>query len=373
MYAATYFIDIAALTILMGLLRSSTAVHPGRKRPFAAGIILTVLILSAEAVTIAAGEDHLDLRTLNLLANVIGFALTPLIPIVISLIFDRGILKVHRLILVPTMLNIMAALLSPLFGILFQINESNQYSRGDFFFLFITAYAFNFMILVVRTLDMGKTYNYPIVKKLMALSVFTILGTSIQLVVPSAYSSWHSVTLALGLYFLLLSEFDTSFDTLTGLYNRSSFDKAVTELRKPSAFSVIILDINEFKNVNDTYGHDYGDKVIQAVASVVKASFSKDFTCYRYGGDEFSILSRETDPDQIETQLKTMTIALNDVRENGMALPTVSYGYSIFQGGEDLNVYKALKEADEEMYRYKKVHKAKAAKEKKYCDAVNEA
>jgi hypothetical protein len=41
MYAATYFIDIAALAILMGLLRSSTAVHPGRKRPFAAGIILT--------------------------------------------------------------------------------------------------------------------------------------------------------------------------------------------------------------------------------------------------------------------------------------------------------------------------------------------
>jgi diguanylate cyclase (GGDEF)-like protein len=181
------------------------------------------------------------------------------------------------------------------------------------------------------------------------------------------------VTLALGLYFLLLSEFDTSFDTLTGLYNRSSFDKAVTELKKPRAFSVIILDINEFKNVNDTYGHDYGDKVIQAVASVVKASFSKDFTCYRYGGDEFSVLSRETDPDKIEAQLKTMTTALNDVRENGMALPTVSYGYSIFQGGEDLNVHKALKEADEEMYHFKKVHKAEAAKEKRYCDAVNEA
>ena len=89
--------------------------------------------------------------------------------------------------------------------------------------------------------------------------------------------------------------------------------------------------------------------------------------------NEFSILSRETDPDQIETQLKTMTTALNDVRENGIALPTVSYGYSIFHGGEDLDIHRALKEADEEMYRYKKVHKAEAAKEKKYCDAVNEA
>lgn len=373
MYAATYLIDITALAILMGLLHSSTAVHPRRKKPFAAGIILTILIISAEAVTIVSSEGNLNLRNLNLLANVIGFALTPLIPIMISLIFDRGILKIHRLLLVPSMLNITAALLSPRFGLLFQINESNQYTRGALFFLFIIAYVSNFLILMVCTLDMGKTYNYPIVKKLMALSVFTILGTSIQLVVPTAYSSWHSVTLALGLYFLLLSEFDTSFDTLTGLYNRAAFDKAVTELMKPTAFSVIILDINEFKNVNDSYGHDYGDQIIKTVTSVIRRSFTRDFTCYRYGGDEFSILSRETDPEKIEAQLKAMTTVLNDVRENGIALPTVSYGYSIFQGGEDLNFRRILKEADDQMYRYKKVHKAAAAKEKFYSDAMKEA
>ncbi|MFH5834991.1 GGDEF domain-containing protein [Proteiniclasticum sp. C24MP] len=373
MYAATYLIDIAALIFLMGMLRSSTAVNPRRKKPFAAGIILTVLILSSEAATIAAGKGNLDLRHVNMIANVIGFALTPLIPVMISLIFDRGILKAHRLILLPTILNIMAVFLSPRYGLIFQINENNQYARGDYFFLFIIAYVLNFLILVVSTLDMGKTYNYPIVKKLMALSVFTILGTSIQLVVPSAYSSWHSVTLALGLYLLLLSEFDTSFDTLTGLYNRSAFDKAVAELVKPVAFSVIILDINDFKNVNDTYGHDYGDQVIKTVASIVRASFTREFTCYRYGGDEFSIISRETDVEKIESHLKDMTTALKEVRKNGIALPTVSYGYSVFHGGEDLNFHKTLKEADDQMYHYKKAHKAEAAEAKYYSDAVNEA
>lgn len=65
-----------------------------------------------------------------------------------------------------------------------------------------------------------------------------------------------ALTLALLLYFLLLSEFDSSFDTLTGLYNRAAFEKAAKQMTSRKAFSVIVLDVNNFKSINDTYGHD---------------------------------------------------------------------------------------------------------------------
>ena len=158
-----------------------------------------------------------------------------------------------------------------------------------------------------------------------------------------------------------MSEFDSSFDTLTGLYNRATFDKAVKEIVKPEGLSVIILDINDFKSVNDTYGHDYGDKVIKIVASVVRESFDKHYKCYRYGGDEFSIISSETDPEKIECQLRVMTKALAKMREKGNLLPTVSYGYSIFNGEETLDFHKILKEADAQMYHFKKAYKAGTA------------
>ena len=362
MFIATYLIDIAALLCLIGLLKSGTALNRNRKKPFLIGIILTIIIILSETGTIFADSGSLDLRNINIFSNVLGFALTPMIPIVITLIFDRRILTTHRLILVPTGINIIAAVLSPLFGFIFHVDANNEYVRGDYFYIFIAVYIINFLFLVVSTLDMSKKYNYPMMLKLVALSLFTIIGTSIQLVVPSAYSSWHSVTLALFLYFLLMSEFDSSFDTLTGLYNRATFDKAIKEIVKPKGLSVIILDINDFKNVNDTYGHDYGDRVIKIVASVIRESFSKHYKCYRYGGDEFSIISSETDPEKIEIQLRVMTKALAEMRENGNLLPTVSYGYSIFNGEEVLDFHKILKEADEQMYHFKKAHKLGASR-----------
>ena len=56
--------------------------------------------------------------------------------------------------------------------------------------------------------------------------MFTIAGTSIQLLYPTVYTTWHCVTLVLLFYFLLLAEFDSSFDKLTCLYNRAAFDQA---------------------------------------------------------------------------------------------------------------------------------------------------
>ena len=357
MYVATYIIDITALILLIGMLHSSTALNSRRKKPFLAAIILTVIIILSEVSTIMTDSSRLDLRSVNIFSNILGFSLTPLIPIVITLIFDERILTTHRLFLIPTLMNIIATVLSPLFGFIFYLDGNNQYFRGDFFLIFIAVYMFNFLYLVFSTADVGKKYNYPIMWKLTLISLFTILGTSVQLVEPRAYTSWHCVTLAMFLYFLVMSEFDSSFDTLTALYNRSTFERTVMGMMRLKAFSVIILDINDFKIVNDTYGHDYGDRVLKIVASVMRRSFGKQYRCFRYGGDEFSIISRETDQEKIEMLLQNMTRELSGVREDGNQLPSVSYGYCVYHGGKKLNFHDILKEADEQMYRFKKANK----------------
>ncbi|MGI6425382.1 MAG: hypothetical protein ACOX2A_09295 [Tepidanaerobacteraceae bacterium] len=243
MYIATYIIDIAALFYLIGLVYSSTSLKCDRKNPFLISIILTIIIILSEAGSIFAENGSLNLRSINILCNILGFALTPIIPIAITLIFDKSILRKHKLMLVPTLINIVATVLSPLFRFIFYVDFNNHYIRGDYFFIFITVYIINLLLLVIRTIQAGKKYNYPIMYKMLALSLFTIIGTSIQLVNPLAYSSWHCVTLSLLLYLFLMSEFDSSFDTLTGLYNRAAFDKATKQIAGSKAFSIIILDM----------------------------------------------------------------------------------------------------------------------------------
>jgi len=129
-------------------------------------------------------------------------------------------------------------------------------------------------------------------------------------------------------------------------------------MAKAKAFSFIILDINDFKSINDTYGHDYGDNVIKAVAEVIKKSFGKHYTCYRFGGDEFSIIGFETNQEKIECQLKTMIKNFDEIRKQGIPLPTISYGYSIYRGKTNPYFEKIFKEADDQMYRFKKIRKA---------------
>jgi len=357
LYFVTHILDIAALLYLLWMLHSSTVFDIRRKKPLSAGIILTIIAILCETGTIYADNGSLFYRIINIMCNVIGFSITPIIPIVITLIFNKGIFNERKFWLFPTVMNVIITFLSPFFGFIFYIDTDNHYIRGDYYFIFVAVYIINFLILFLCTLETGKKYNYPIIRKSIALSLFTIIGTSIQLIFPSLYSTWHCVTLSLLLYYFLLSEFDNSFDTLTGLYNRASFEKAAKQIQDLKAFSVIVLDIDNFKNINDTFGHDYGDTIIKTMADIIQKSFAKHYTCYRCGGDEFFIISNETDQEKIEFQLKTMISNLNEMREQGNPLPTISYGYSIYKGKEKLDFQRILKEADDQMYQYKKTYK----------------
>lgn len=358
MYATTYIMDIAALLFLIILLYSSTSLNIDRKKPFLFAIILTIIVILSEAGTILSSTEILNHRNLNILFNVLGFSLAPLIPISIIFIYDRMILEKYRLLLIPTIINMVVTIMSPIHKFIFYVNVNNHYARGDYFFIFVIVYIVNLILLIYTTLEFSKKNNYPIIGKIAALAIFTITGTSIQLLFPRIYSSWHCVTLSLMLYFLLMSEHDSSFDTLTSFYNRAAFDKAVKHMGGIKPFSIIVLDINDFKLVNDTYGHVYGDNVIKIIAAIIRKSFDKRYTCYRLGGDEFSIIGRETDDKKIEDMLRNMADNLAEIEMEGNPLPTLSYGYSFFSGGEELDFEKILNDADSQMYQYKRIHKS---------------
>lgn len=224
MNAATYLIDIFALCYLCGVMRSSTMMKSKRIKPFTIAIALALVSTLSEIGAILASEQS-DLRTLHILCNAVGFALAPMIPLALIAIFDVKLLGRHKEILLPTAINLFAVALSPVNGKIFYVNAANQYFRGEFYPIFVAVYVFNLLMLLFYTLYITRKHRYPIIGKVASLLLFTIVCTIIQIAYPTAYSTWHCVTVSLVLYYLLMSDFDSSFDALSGLFNRISFDK----------------------------------------------------------------------------------------------------------------------------------------------------
>jgi diguanylate cyclase (GGDEF)-like protein len=80
-------------------------------------------------------------------------------------------------------------------------------------------------------------------------------------------------------------------DSLTGIYNREFFIKSIeAKLRDKKRFSIIFMDMDNFKSVNDDLGHLAGDKALQEFATDIKKLLRKEDFLYRYGGDEFAII-----------------------------------------------------------------------------------
>ena len=148
------------------------------------------------------------------------------------------------------------------------------------------------------------------------------------------------------------------FDTLTTLYNRRYFEeRLIVEAQKSfygGAFlSLVMVDIDHFKKVNDTFGHTEGDKVLQEIASLLKASVRKKDTVARYGGEEFILILPEAGLEEaamISERIRQLVEkTLFDVGQAHINL-TVSLGISNFPSHHARTKEDLVKMADQALY-----------------------
>jgi diguanylate cyclase (GGDEF)-like protein len=121
-------------------------------------------------------------------------------------------------------------------------------------------------------------------------------------------------------------------DSLTGLGNRRAFDEALeAEIararRTARPLSVIVADVDGFKEINDRYGHLNGDQCLRQVAGAIKATVRIPDACFRWGGDEFAVLLAETERGEAELVGRRLSVAVTETcrRPDGDSI-TVAYG-----------------------------------------------
>jgi diguanylate cyclase (GGDEF)-like protein len=139
-------------------------------------------------------------------------------------------------------------------------------------------------------------------------------------------------------------------DELTDLYNRRFYEEAVKKFDNPEylPISVVIGDINNLKNTNDTLGHDIGDELIRKSANAIKAACRKDDIIVRFGGDEFVVLLPKTSKDMAEKIVKRMEKFASKEFVNNFNV-SISFGFDTKEN-KDEDLLEIFKNAEDLMY-----------------------
>jgi diguanylate cyclase (GGDEF)-like protein len=166
-----------------------------------------------------------------------------------------------------------------------------------------------------------------------------------------------------------------STDSLTGVINRREFMKrAKTEvarlLRHQGELSVMLLDVDYFKQVNDNYGHPAGDRVLKFVAQAIESALREEDVLGRIGGEEFAVLLPATDSQSAGATAERVRLAIENLRiqvGDQEIMVTISIGISEFATGE-LSIEPAMVRADRALYQAKDLGRNRVC-----CQTVVEA
>ncbi|MBQ6374489.1 MAG: GGDEF domain-containing protein [Clostridia bacterium] len=147
--------------------------------------------------------------------------------------------------------------------------------------------------------------------------------------------------------------YSATHDSLTGIYNRTAYDEEYRHLDVTNV-GMLIIDVDKFKILNDTYGHDVGDKVLKRVAQVITDSFRSNDFISRIGGDEFCVIMRNADSHLralVEGKIERANQLLQHPTDD---LPPVSLSVGVAFGDREAPSSDIFKDADTVLYDVKR-------------------
>lgn len=350
-------IDLFVLSFMCILTKLSESLNKKQKQGFFFAFVLIALISVLEVVTLAVDGTPAGYRWLNILSNYLGFGLSPAVCLCLVYVMDRKkrMNRWFRAAVCCEACYLLFLALSIPAGLVFSVSADNVYSRGQYFYIYIIMYFAAIVYLSVSTFVTAREFQNRSRALIYPLMFFLLIETIIQVTLPDLHVTWLCVTLLSVLYFIYCSEMWNQLDALTGLLNQNSYLNRTAEMRRRGGV-LVVFDVDDFKQINDRYGHLQGDICLAEIGRCIKKAYARSGYCYRTGGDEFCVLMENADR---EAQCAQEFVRQLEQRRKAVDfLPTVSFGSAPFLGEDVLAV---KNRADREMYRYKKARKPDAA------------
>jgi len=330
-------------------------------------LMTTAFLLIADIFSRFDGNPGTFYPLLNHTGNFLVFLASLILPSLWLLYAHEQVFhdahKLRRLVLPLAAISAANAIMlsvSQFTGWYYTIDTENVYHRGPLFWLPATL---TFILLLIvfmmvwlhrKTLD--RKHFYP----LLLFIVPPVAGIILQLMFYGLSIILNSIMLSLLIVFLNIQSKDAFTDYLTGINNRKWLDLYLMDkIRASSArrsFSAILLDIDSFKYINDTYGHDVGDEALEAAASLLsKCLRASDFIA-RVGGDEFMIVLDISDEQGLGQAVERIRLRVRQYNEAGWKPFTLEFsmGYAVYDVSAKPGLTAFQKKLDELMYEDKR-------------------
>ena len=329
MYYAIYAeLNLLCAAILIYLLcKLSSEDKRAEMRAFAHVVRATLVVTLLDAVW-AFVEPRTDLIPLNYAINSFYLFDTALICyfwfIYIELeLKEWKILNKRTLALLALPLAVTGALCiaAPFCGGLFYIDAGNVYHRGSLYYIQLVVTNGYILVASLHVCNMLRNaadkWERGIYLTLLSYLAFTSAGGVLSIIYFGLPLVWPASTISLLMVFGNQQTVQISLDALTGLNNRRSFDRYLAErLSDDEGFCLMMMDINKFKRINDTYGHVEGDRALKESGQVLRdVCGSRESFLARFGGDEFCVILKNAGlpaAEQLAAEIHQAFDARND-------------------------------------------------------------
>ena len=329
-------------------------------------LVSTVLIMVSDIlINYMDAEVNNTIRSINVLLTTFYFFLNPL-PFFIWTLYvnfkihedEKRLKKLFNIMIWPVIINTVLSIVSIFYGLVFFIDDYNVYNRGDWFLIVACIY-YSYSIYTV--IDIVKSRNYLSKKKYYSMFLFILLpflGGTIQVLFPQIKLLWVSLSISLMMVFINLQKEQLHTDSLTGLYNRRHLESYITERRNTKLkknIGMLMIDIDCFKKINDTFGHAEGDQALGYFSEILRESFRKNDTIFRYAGDEFVVIIEVENKEELEMAVNRMKQNINIFNESKITKYdlNVSVGYDILDHSIHENMKVFINHIDNLMYNEK--------------------
>jgi len=385
-YFVMVFITIASMMTMLVHLSENETLSRKCKNEFRTIAILIIMGVFCECIGVCLNNTSQNLCYVHGFIKAIEFSIAPIIPIsYVKLVkFKKDSQILARFFVGIILFNVACELISMFTPFIFFINENNVYEHAKFYWIYILMYLFGTIYFVISLLRYTKKYQSRNIATLLAILTFLGTGLMLRLINSSVNSDWLLVSVAYILFIVYYSDLSLKVDALTLLLNRKSYEHRLKKLDYRTA--IILFDVNDFKSINDTYGHQHGDIILKVIAKTIVEIYGKYAHCYRIGGDEFCAILKNgmfeklTDKNEnfdSYNMLEELHVSFHQALEKKceqypMLKKGVSVGHGIYYGLYDINkvenntddhyslssVKDVIKMADERMYKNKQNSKS---------------
>lgn len=293
-YSSTICIAVFLMFILQFLVQKNNLMLQKQKRKFFCITILIIITSISEWLGVFLNGKPLWTRPLHILIKVTELSLAPIIPIICASVIGK--IKYPKFSIAILAMHAFLEILSAFTGLIFKITSNNIYVHSSFYWVYIASFTLSILCFLLISLSESKKQFGLNRIYILILPIFLLFGLFFQYFGHNLRIIWLCTAIDVILMYAIYMEYTQNLDSLTHVLNRKYYESKLSHLHESSI--IFFFDVNNFKNINDTHGHIYGDQTLSKIGKILMEIFSEKGECYRIGGDEFSAIlpAKDTDP-----------------------------------------------------------------------------